>query len=198
MYYSSNNETKLVQATSNTYFKLTSINNSSTYFFRVRAVNAWGVSDLSAQVESRKIVKMGNIIIINNPFVKFVLDNNIINQVNVKISVEDGDTAVYIKWNITDSQYVQQVLIEINRIEIVESNGRLFRVAEFNPSIDENAGLCSNQLNSSDTYQFCVTAVLYGNVNKSDCLILTTGKNRVNLDQCQNPNGKITDPYLIK
>jgi hypothetical protein len=104
-------------------------------------------------------------------------------NVTIKIvEILDGDSSVVVRWQLTGHEYVQNITIEINHIEITsfeENTHQSYNVFVYKTS-KQDTELCFSNLNQSSYYSFCVIAVVSDTRKIADCLPVSTGRtNRV-------------------
>lgn len=110
-----------------------------------------------------------------------------------------SDTKVVVWWTLTGHEYVKNLTIQISLVEIRGPDNVFFHdVYKFNVTSSKNTGQqCFSDLNASDTYQFCVIALLNSGSNKSDCQLgTTTSTNTGDIrdgSSCQSVVGAVID-----
>lgn len=97
------------------------------------------------------------------------------NLVTIQTTVELSDTKVVVGWTLTGREYVKNLTIQISLVEIRGPDNVVFHdVYKFNVTLLTSSEQCFSDLNASDTYQFCVIALLNSGSSKSDCQLGTT------------------------
>ena len=127
--------------------------------------------------------------------ISYISDPNA-DLVTVQTTVRLSDTKVVIGWTLTGREHVENLTIQISLVEIRGPDNVVFHdVYKFNVPLLTSTEQCFSDLNASDTYQFCVIALLKSGSNKSGCqLATTTSTNTGNVrdgSSCQSVVGAV-------
>ena len=149
------------------------------YYFKVRAVNRWGFGSVSAEVEFRfQITGTRNYSSCHSSTLYSVIDPR--ERVTITLgSPTVTNTMVTLHWTLSDPNEVDYIVINVERIILGSIRDDISFVPVFQYTVtNSNAqSQCLSNLNRSDVYHFCVTAVLFTGENVTSCIQVVTGEN---------------------